>query len=68
MPYFDLRCDDCNNEFETFLPYDNLDNGLKPKRVPCPECHSKKTRKIIKRAVPVVYKTKGFTKKVEGGE
>ena len=68
MPQYDLRCDNCNNEFEKFLSYDELNNDLKPKQVICPNCQSKKTRKIIKSSVPVFFRGKGFTKSTEGGE
>ena len=68
MPNYDMLCENCNNEFEKFFSYDDLENELKPKPVACPNCKSKKTRKIIKSSVPVIYKTRGFTKKVEGGE
>lgn len=67
-PLYDIRCDGCNNEFETFLSYDNLDKDLKPKQIKCPKCQSKKTRKIIKSSVPVIFKGSGFTKSTGGGE
>lgn len=40
MALFDLRCQDCGDEFEKFVPYERLSE------VTCPACESKNHERV----------------------
>ena len=42
MPFYDYRCEDCGQEFETFRPIDRRDQAE------CPECKSAKTKRLLR--------------------
>jgi putative FmdB family regulatory protein len=39
MPIFELKCEDCKEQFETLAKKDEL--------IVCPKCHSKNTKKLL---------------------
>ncbi|MDP8244587.1 MAG: zinc ribbon domain-containing protein [Candidatus Hinthialibacter antarcticus] len=54
MPTYDYVCDKCNHEFELFqsMKDDPLDK--------CPECKSKKVRRLIGGGAGIIFKGSGF--------
>lgn len=44
MPYYDFRCEACDEAFEIHASIKEKENGLEPV---CPNCGSKKTRQMI---------------------
>ena len=53
MPSYDLRCTDCNNEFQTMSSM----SDRAERRIPCPECGSHELEVVYKSA-PVYFKGK----------
>ena len=41
MPYYDYRCEDCEESFEQHLPVDRRDEAV------CPKCGSRHIRRLV---------------------
>ena len=61
MATYTFRCTQCKEEFDEEM------DRKESRTPPCPECGSKKTRKVIQ-ATPVIYKADGFTLKKDKGQ
>lgn len=57
MPNYDYICKKCFNEFEENIPFEK---DLEKEKVKCPKCNSVKTKRKIKKAMPIVYNASGF--------
>lgn len=44
MPFYDFRCEHCDEVFEIRASIKEKEIGLEPE---CPKCHGKKTRQMI---------------------
>ena len=54
MPTYDYECDKCEHTFEAFQSMTE-----KPIRV-CPECKSRKVRRLIGTGAAIIFKGSGF--------
>lgn len=60
MVKYDKKCGSCNHEFEVERSYTDT------KPIKCPECgKSNRIVSVIKKSFPVLYRAKGFTKRVK---
>lgn len=57
MPYYDYVCENCNEEFERYLSYNDVKNGFPD--IPCSRCGKFHTRRKISLS-PVVFVGEGF--------
>lgn len=67
MPLYDFVCEKCGHRFEKSVTIAEIRNLeiLGYSYIPsCPNCNSVKTRRSIS-AIPVIYKSEGFTKRVK---
>ena len=65
MPFYDYKCNSCENIWEEFQ---SIKNNKKPEKKPCPNCGKKEVKQIILQAPNCAVDTEmRITNKAKGG-